>query len=387
MVQFNVRRLKAAVAHFFHDSSGATKFYVLIHLNGELSRILCDSLRNVMLSANNHCINDLKEMSAAMDADIADRQKMLLSDVKTSAADPKQQRAPTSILKRRTKTDVGNVVTPPASVPPGMVSDEKPFQRPPGAQPGHPASGRSSATDANLDACHENKKTTRDSRKAKGDINLGLYECPDDASDDLVFSGGVLDDDGNPLEAETAAQPPDQSGAGADARIASQDTRRQPHDTGSLSNERNNNVAMGSTGFGGGSSNDSSSDLSSGRYSARRSVSSRQRRRRKQRCSKGRSDPPWDRFGDLDKFSHRKSKREIESGRRRKGFVKGTTWMHYLFVPSRMLIDPDTHVHLPWLAAHPTHAQMLCHPVNVACQFADLELFLSNFNRVRPPAD
>jgi hypothetical protein len=94
-----------------------------------------------------------------------------------------------------------------------MVSDEKRFQHPPGAQPGHPASGRSSATDANLDARHENKKTTRDGRKAKGDINLGLYDCPDDESDDLAFSGGVLDDDGNPLEAEAAAEPPpDRSG-------------------------------------------------------------------------------------------------------------------------------------------------------------------------------
>jgi hypothetical protein len=307
MVQFNVRRLKAAIARFFHDSSGATKFYVLIHLNGELSHILRDSLQNVVLSANDRCINDLyagqdvesavEEMSAAMDADITDRQKMLFSDVKTSAADPKQQHTPTSILKRGTKTDVGNVVTPPpASVPPGMVSDEKPFQRPPSAQPGHPASGRSSATGANLDARHENKKMTRDGRNATGDINLGLYDCPDDESDDLVFSGGNLDDDGNPLEAEAAAAepPPDQSGASADARIASQDARRQPQDTGSLSNGRNNNVTMGSTGFGGGSSDDSSSDSSSGRDSARRSVSSRRRRRRKQRRSKGRSDPPWD---------------------------------------------------------------------------------------------
>jgi hypothetical protein len=99
-------------------------------------------------------------MSAAMDANIAVRQKTLFSDVKTLAADPKQQRAPTSILKRGTKTDVHNVVMPPASVLPGMVSDEKPFQHPPGAQPGHPASGQSSATDASLDACHENKKRT-----------------------------------------------------------------------------------------------------------------------------------------------------------------------------------------------------------------------------------
>ena len=92
-------------------------------------------------------------MSATMDANIADRQKMLFSDVNTSAVDLKQQRTLTSILKCGTKTDVGNVVMPPVSVPPGMVSNEKPFQRPPGAQPGHPASGRSSATDANLDAC------------------------------------------------------------------------------------------------------------------------------------------------------------------------------------------------------------------------------------------
>jgi hypothetical protein len=111
-------------------------------------------------------------------------------------------------------------------------------------------------------------------------------------------------------------------------------------------------------------------------------VSLRRRCRRKQRCSKGHSDPPWDRFGDRDKFSHRKAKREIESGRHRKGFVKGMTWTHYLFVPSQMLIDPDTHVHLPWLAAHPTHGCMLCHPVNIAHQFANSELYLSNFNRV-----
>jgi hypothetical protein len=29
--------------------------------------------------------------------------------------------------------------------------------------------------------------------------------------------------------------------------------------------------------------------------------------------------------------------------------------MHFLFVQSWMLIDPDTHVHLLWSAAHPTH--------------------------------
>jgi hypothetical protein len=159
MVQFNVRRLKAAIAHFFHDSSGATKFYVLIHLNGGLSCILRNSLRNVVLSTNDRCINDLyagrdvesavEEMSAAMDVAIADSQKTLFSNVKTSVVDPKQQRAPTSILKRGTKTDVGKVVTPPASLPSEMVSDEKRFQRPPGAQHGHPASGRSSTTDAN----------------------------------------------------------------------------------------------------------------------------------------------------------------------------------------------------------------------------------------------
>jgi hypothetical protein len=96
---------------------------------------------------------------------------------------------------------------------------------------------------------------------------------------------------------------------------------------------------MGSTGFGGGSSDDSSSDSSSRRDSARRSVSSRRRRRRKQRRSKGRSDHPWDRFSDQNKFSHRKSKHEIESGRRKKGFVKGTTWTQPLsFCPF-----PDAH--------------------------------------------
>jgi hypothetical protein len=52
-----------------------------------------------------------------------------------------------------------------------------------------------------------------------------------------------------------------------------------------------------------------------------------------------------------------------------------------------MLIDPDTHVHLPWLAAHLTHGRMLCHPVTIACQFADSELFLSNFNGVPPQTD
>jgi hypothetical protein len=216
---------------------------------------------------------------------------------------------------------------------------------------------------------------------------LGLYDCPDDTSDDLAFSGSILDDDGNPLEAETAAQPPDRSGAGANAHIASQDAHRQPQDTASLSTGCNNNVAMGSCGFGGGSSDDSSSNSSSGRDSAHHSVSSHWHRHHKQRCSKGHSGPPWDRFGDWDKFSHRKSKREIKSGCCRKGFVKGMMWMHYLFVPSLMLIDPDTHVHLPWLATHPTHGHMLCHPVNVAHQFANLDLFLSNFNRVPQQTD
>jgi hypothetical protein len=52
-----------------------------------------------------------------------------------------------------------------------------------------------------------------------------------------------------------------------------------------------------------------------------------------------------------------------------------------------MLIDPDTHVHLLWLATHLTHGHMLCHPVTVARWFADSELFLSNFNRVPPQTD
>jgi hypothetical protein len=117
---------------------------------------------------------------------------------------------------------------------------------------------------------------TRNSCAAKDGINLGLYDCSDDASDEFAFSGGTLDDGGNPLEStENAAQPPDRSGAGANARIASQDACHQPQDTGSLSNGCNNNVTMGSTGFGGGSSDDSSSDSSSSRDIARHSVSSR----------------------------------------------------------------------------------------------------------------
>ncbi len=130
-------------------------------------------------------------------------------------------------------------------------------------------------TDANLNARHDDKKMTRNSRAAKDGINLGLYDCSDDASDEFVFSGGTLDDGGNPLEMKTATQPPDRSGACSDAHIASQDTRRQLQDTGSLSNGRNNNATMGSSGFDGGSSDDSSSDSSSGRDSARHSVSSR----------------------------------------------------------------------------------------------------------------
>jgi hypothetical protein len=225
----------------------------------------------------------VKEMSATMDANIMDRQKTLFSYVKTLAVDPKQQRAPTSILKLGTKTDVGNVVMPPASLPPGMVSNEKPFQHPPLTQHGHPASGRSSAAD--LDERHENKQTTRDSHKAKGDINLGLYDCLDNASDDLAFSGSILDDNGNPLKAETVTQPPDRSGTCAAAHIGSQDTHCQLQDTASLSNGCNNNAIMGSTGFGGKSSNNSSSDSSSGRDSACRSVSSHRHRRHKQHHS------------------------------------------------------------------------------------------------------
>jgi hypothetical protein len=69
----------------------------------------------------------VEEMSTAIDVAIVDSQKMLFSNVKTLVVDPKQQCALTSILKRGTKTDVGKVVTPPASLPPEMVSDEKPF--------------------------------------------------------------------------------------------------------------------------------------------------------------------------------------------------------------------------------------------------------------------
>jgi hypothetical protein len=269
-------------------------------------------------------------MSAVMDADIADSWKTLFSDVKTSVK-PKRQHARTSILKCGTKTDVGNVVMPPAGLPTEvMVSDEKPFQCPPNAQHGHPASGRSSTTDGNLDVSNNDEKTTRNSRKAKDGTRLGLYDCLDNASDEFEFGGGTLDDDGNPLETETAAQPLDRSGDGADTRFSSQDTRRQPQDPVPASNRHNNSTAMGSSGFGGGSSDDSSPDSSSGRDSARRSVSSRGRRSCKQRRSKGHSDPPWDHFGDQDKFSHRKSKRQIKSVHHRRGFIKGTTWTHYL---------------------------------------------------------
>jgi hypothetical protein len=56
---------------------------------------------------------------------------------------------------------------------------------------------------------------------------LGLYDCPDDASDDLAFCGDVLDDNGNPIEAETVAEPPpDRLGTGANACIALQDAHR-----------------------------------------------------------------------------------------------------------------------------------------------------------------
>jgi hypothetical protein len=154
---------------------------------------------------------------------------------------------------------------PPASLPPEMVSDEKPFQCPPSAQHGHPASVWSSTTDANLDARHRDKKMTQNSHAAKDGINLGLYDCSDNASDEFAFSGGTLDDGGNPLETETAAQLPDRSGVGACC---------QPQNAVSVSNGCKNNAAMGSSGFGGGSSDDSSSDSSSSCDSACHSVSS-----------------------------------------------------------------------------------------------------------------
>jgi hypothetical protein len=53
-----------------------------------------------------------------------------------------------------------------------------------------------------MSATKTSKQMTQDNCKAKSDINLGLYDCPDDASDDLAFSGGMLDDDVNPLEVE-----------------------------------------------------------------------------------------------------------------------------------------------------------------------------------------
>jgi hypothetical protein len=101
---------------------------------------------------------------------------------------------------------------------------------------------------------------------------LGLYNCLDGAYGHFEFGGGALDVDGNPLEIETAAQPPDRSSDAADAHIASQDARCQPQDTVPFSNRCHTNAAMGSAGFGGRSSDDSSSKLSSGRKSAWHSV-------------------------------------------------------------------------------------------------------------------
>jgi hypothetical protein len=118
-------------------------------------------------------------------------------------------------------------------------------------------------TEANLDASNDDKKTTQNSCKAKDGINLGLYDCLDNASDKFELNGGTLDDDGNILETETASHPPDRSGAGADARFASQDAHCQPQDPVPVSDGRNNNATMGSSGFGGRSSDDSSSDSSS----------------------------------------------------------------------------------------------------------------------------
>jgi hypothetical protein len=69
----------------------------------------------------------VEEMSTIMDANIVDSWILLFSDVKTLVTYPKQQRAPTSILKRGTKTDVGNVGMPPAGLWSEMMSNEKPF--------------------------------------------------------------------------------------------------------------------------------------------------------------------------------------------------------------------------------------------------------------------
>jgi hypothetical protein len=251
---------------------------------------------------------------------------MLFSNVKTPVVDSKQQRAPTSILKRGTKADVGNVVMPPAGLPSEMVSDEKPFQRRPmlntvilhlgGPRRLTPISTRATMTRRRHEIVARLKMVLTWDYMTVWTMHLMSLSS-------VVALWTMM---GIFLRRRLPhSQPPDRSGAGADARFASQDARRRPQDPRPVSDRCNNNATMGSSGFGGGSSDDSNSDSSSGRESARHNVSSRRRRPRKQRRSKGRSDPPWDHFGDRDKFSHRKSKRQIESVCHRKGFVKGTT--------------------------------------------------------------
>jgi hypothetical protein len=115
MVQFNVRRLRVAIARFFHDSSVRRSSMSLSTSMGNspasfvtLSKMSCclpmTAVSTTCMPDKTHVESAVEEMSAAMDVAIADSQKMLFSNVKTSVVDPKQQRAPTSILKCRTKT-------------------------------------------------------------------------------------------------------------------------------------------------------------------------------------------------------------------------------------------------------------------------------------------
>ena len=369
---FNARKLKRAILHF-HDDPDSTDFYIYMRFLGKVDSVIRDAFRNV-LTTNDRCIDDLyqgrdvnsavEEMSAAMDREMDATKKTVFSDSQTPASDKQDHpKIPTGILKRPANDD-GNVVTPPV----GESSATAPEKR----------SERQSRTNT------DGRSTTSRRRHDSGaSINLGRYDYSDDESVDFEFAG--TDRHEETTDTGTAQ--------GRTANATAADPARKPtprqllKDMNTGRSQRGSRTSSKDVDRGG--SDDGSSDSSQSGTSSGRSNSSRRRRRRKQRRSRKKkgNDPSWNSFEGRDKFARRRSKREIESARRRQGFIEGSSWMWHTFAFKDMVAHPDTHLHMPWTAKRDGYGEVLCHPVHVARQFADGELFLSNFNKVPNQTD
>ena len=203
---------------------------------------------------------------------------------------------------------------------------------------------------------------------------MGQYDYSDDESVDFGFTGDAWTT--APTDHGTVADVPTNRHATETAeKLTPRQLLKDVHTGRGTSSGRSSHKDVDP-----GGSDDSSSDSSQSGMSSGRSNSSKRRRRRKQRRPRRQKhDPSWDTFGGRNQF---RSKRQIEEDRHRQGFVRGTFWMKHDFNFEDMLTHPDTHLHLPWRAHRDGYGEVLCHPVHVARQFADGELFLSNFNRL-----